>query len=58
MIERKPDARTQRHDALTDAARAVVEAEALRRDAKTAQLKEAHLTKPIKIEPEKPKRKP
>jgi|HubBroStandDraft_6_1064221.scaffolds.fasta_scaffold5677042_1 hypothetical protein len=58
MTERKPETRTQRHDALTDAAQAIIDAEILRRDAKTARLKKARLAKSIEIEPEKPKRKP
>ena len=57
MTAPKSDLRAKRHDALTDAARAVIDAEVRRRDAKTASLKEARLAKAIEIEP-RPKRKP
>jgi hypothetical protein len=58
MTTPKFDTRAKRHDALTDAAQAIIDAEISRRDTKTARLKEARLARAIEIEPEKPKRKP
>jgi hypothetical protein len=58
MTAPKPDMRAKRHDALTDAAQAIIDAETLRRDVKTARLKKARMAKAIEIAPEGSKRKP
>jgi hypothetical protein len=58
MTKPKPDLRAKRHDALTDVAQAILDAEIARRDVKTARLKKARLAKAIEIEPQKPKRAP
>jgi hypothetical protein len=58
MTMPKPDLRAKRHDALTDAAKAILDAELARREVKTARLKKARLGKAKEIEPEKSKRAP
>jgi hypothetical protein len=58
MTKPKPDLRAKRHDALTDAVQAILDAEIARRDMKTARLKKAHLGKAKEIEPETSKRAP